>query len=153
MDEQREDLEAIQARLRTLQAEIEAERQHASAAEAVIAASRAAVEEAGLARPDLAPPRRGVRRWGLGLGLALVLCASVLVGLAVRQARMLEAVADATAAYRRQGPLAERELIELERRLSQLRVSPPRCSGGQGGYGQAGSNPGGTRSVDPLRGL
>jgi hypothetical protein len=140
-----QDLEALQARLRTLQAEIAAEHQHAAAAEAVVAASRAAVSEAGLARVGSPPRPRRLQRWVLGLGAGLVLVASLLVGLGLRQTRVAEELAAESAALEAQRSEAQRELIALERRLSQARLTTRPCPTGQ--YGQAGDNPEGSRSA------
>ncbi len=148
MDENRgEELEALRARLRTLEAEIVAERHHAAAAEAVIAASRAAVDEAVTRRVPPAPGR-AARRWALGLGSVLVLLSSVMIGLGVRYARWVEQLAQNRAQAEQARQEAVRQISTLEGELARARLYPPPC---RAGYGQAGSSGAGSGAAIPAR--
>jgi len=122
--EGREELEALRARARTLEAEIAAERGHSEAARAVIEASRAAVQESALAGHSKQSSRP--RRWVLGLGAALVLFASILVGLMVRQTSALDELAARAITDRKEQLRLEREVIEIERLLSEERLAGAR---------------------------
>lgn len=92
----RDDMEALQARMRTLHAELEAERRSRSAAEAAAQAARAAADEAELKlrRQDGAPEPIWRRHWSAAVVvvIALVIGAVWMVRSSAMQARAREEV-------------------------------------------------------------
>lgn len=137
--ERSEELEAQRAHVRTVEAELTAERQRAAAAEAEAAAARAAVEEA-LARE--APRPASGYRWVLALGAALIFAIALLIGLGLRHARYLALLERSRSSAELGGREAEQRVIELERQLSRAQAPCP-----VRGYGQAGGGAGGSPHV------
>ena len=118
----RDDMEALQARMRTLHAELEAERRSRSAAEAAAQAARAAADEAELKlrRQDGAPEPIWRRHWSAAVVvvIALVVGGVWMVRSSAMQARAREEVKAA----------GERSAA-LHRQLEELQTSYDRLQG------------------------